>query len=83
MRKDQIPKFVAEVIATGCPISAVGHDMYVFAEIDLPEEDVDRVAEEVQEICDRYGDRDHLLLDIVAHLRSLGGYVEMEYSSIH
>ncbi|MFN3717370.1 MAG: hypothetical protein ACK4UW_00550 [Rhizobium rhizophilum] len=57
--------------------------MYVFAEIDLPEEDVDRVAEEVQEICDRYGDRDHLLLDIVAHLRSLGRYVEIEYSSIH
>jgi hypothetical protein len=37
----------------------------------------------VQEICDRYGDRDHLLLDIVAHLRSLGRFIEIEYSSIH
>lgn len=45
--------------------------------------DVDRVAEKVQKICDRYGDRDHLLLDIVAHLRSLGRYVEIEYSSVH
>ena len=37
MRKEQIPDFIEEIIATGCPITAVGHDMYVFAEIDAPE----------------------------------------------
>jgi hypothetical protein len=83
MRKDEIPDFIAEIIATGCPISAVGHYMYVFAEIDLPEEDIDRVSAEVQEICEFYGERDHLLPDIVAHLRSLGRYIEIDQEKMH
>ncbi|MDT3853409.1 hypothetical protein [Escherichia coli] len=29
MRKDQIPDFVDEIFATGCPITAVGQDCYV------------------------------------------------------
>ncbi|WP_312620082.1 hypothetical protein [Agrobacterium pusense] len=83
MRKDQIPDFIEEIIATGCPITAVGHDMYVFAEIDAPEEDVDRISGEVQAICDRYGVRDHLLLEIVAHLRSLGRFYDLNGETLH
>ena len=83
MRKDQIPDFIEEIIATGCPITAVGHDMYVFAEIDAPEEDVDRIAEEIQVICDRYGERDHLLPEIVAHLRSLGRSYDLQAETLH
>lgn len=83
MRKDQIPDFIEEIIATGCPITAVGHNMYVIAEIDAPEEDVERLAEEVQAICDRYGARDHLQLEIVAHLRSLGRFYDLEAETVH
>lgn len=39
--------------------------MYVVAEVYLSQEDVNRVAGGVQGICNRYGDRDHLLVDIV------------------
>lgn len=83
MRKSQIPDFIEEIIATGCPMTAAGYDMYVFAEIDAPEEDVDRISEEVQAICDRYGAREHLLLEIVAHLRSLGHYYDLDAETLH
>lgn len=83
MRKDQIPDFIEEIIATGCPITAVGEDMYVFAEMDAPEEDVDRIAEEVHAICERYGPRDHLQLEIVAHLRSLGRFYDLNAETVH
>lgn len=83
MRKSQIPDFIEEIIATGCPMTAVGYDMYVFAEIDAPEDEVDRIGEEVQAICDRYGAREHLLLEIVAHLRSLGHYYDLNAETLH
>lgn len=82
MRKDQIPDFIDEIIATGCPITAVGHDCYVFAESDLPAEDLDRVSDEVDKICQRYGKRDHLLLDIVDHLRSLGRFYDLRLETL-
>ncbi|UJW73534.1 hypothetical protein [Rhizobium sp. SL42] len=83
MRKDQIPDFIEEIIATGCPITAVGHDTYVFAEIDAPAEDIDRIAEEIQVICDRYGQRGHLLLETVSHLRSLGRFIDLQGETAH
>ncbi len=83
MRKSQIPDFIEEIISTGCPITAVGHEMYVFAEIDAPEEDVDRIGKDVQAICDRYGPRDHLLFEIVAHLRSLGRFYDLQAETLH
>ena len=38
MRKDQIPDFIEEIIGTGCPITAVGHDMYAvsYTHLTLP-----------------------------------------------
>lgn len=83
MTEDQVPEFVDAIIATGCPISAVGHDIYVFAEIDLPDEDIDRVAAEIHAICERYGERDHLRLEIVAYLRSLGRFFDLPTDTVH
>ncbi|QDG94596.1 dihydroxy-acid dehydratase (plasmid) [Rhizobium sp. NIBRBAC000502774] len=83
MTEDQVPEFVDAIIATGCPICAVGHELYVFAEIDLPPEDIDRVSAEVHNICTAYGERDHLRREIAAYLRSLGRYVECEISTVH
>jgi hypothetical protein len=76
MRRSDIAGFVSEVIAAGAPICAVGRDVYVICETEVPDGDVRRVAEEVQAICDKYGPRDHLRLEIVWHLRSLGRYVD-------
>ena len=78
MRKDQIAAFVSEILAAGAPMCAIGDDTYVFAEVDVPDEHFDRVSHEVNEICERYGSRDHLRREISAHLRSIGRYVEVE-----
>lgn len=83
MTEDQVPEFVDAIVATGCPITAVGHDTYVFAEIDLPDEDIDRVAEEVHAICERYGERDHLRLEITGYLRSIGRFYDLRKEAIH
>lgn len=83
MTEDQVPEFVDAIIATGCPITAVGHDIYVFAEIDLPDEDIDRVVEEIHAICEIYGERDHLRLEIVAYLRSLGRFFDLPEETVH
>lgn len=76
MRRSEIPRFVSEVIAAGAPICAVGHDVYLVCETEVPDADIRRVAEEVQAICNNFGPRDHLRLEIVWHLRSLGRYVD-------
>ncbi|KQZ56249.1 hypothetical protein ASD54_25235 [Rhizobium sp. Root149] len=83
MTKDDIPAFIEDILATGCPVTAVGHDSYVFGEIDVPEDDIERVSAEVHAVCQRYGGRDHLLLDIVAHLRSLGRYIDLASETVH
>lgn len=83
MTEDQVPEFVDAIIATGCPITAVGHEIYLFAEIDLPDEDIDRVTEEIRAICKRYGERDHLRLEIVVYLRSLGRFLDLPEEVVH
>lgn len=82
MTEDQVPEFVNAIVATGCPITAVGHDIYVFAEIDLPDEDIDRVAEEIRAICQHYGERDHLRLEIVTYLRSIGRFYDLPQDAV-
>lgn len=72
MREHQIPAFVADVITIGCNIWAVGDDMYIFGDADLPEEDCERIAPELDRIQREYGPRDHLKLAIIAYLRSTG-----------
>ncbi|WP_430246516.1 hypothetical protein ACQY1M_25145 (plasmid) [Neorhizobium sp. DAR64861/K0K2] len=83
MTEEQIPEFVDAIIATGCPICAIGHEFYVLGEIDVPDQDFDRVVKEVQAISKRYGERDHLRPQIVEHLRSIGRFIELEQPVRH
>lgn len=83
MTKDQIPEFVEDIIETGCPICAIGHELYVLGEIDVPDEDFDRVVKEVHAISKRYGERDHLRYEIVKHLRSIGRFIELDQPTSH
>lgn len=83
MTEDQVPEFVDAILATGCPICAVGHDTYVFAELDVPEDEFECVVKDVAAICGRYGQRDHLRLDITAYLRSIGRHIDCESAPAH
>ncbi len=37
MAEDQIPAFVEELLATGCPVYAIGREAYVIADFEVPE----------------------------------------------
>lgn len=73
MKSNEISDFVAELIAAGCDICAVGHDMYVIGDGDL----VPDATEEVRRIGEKYGDRDALKLEIATYLCSMGRCVEV------
>ena len=77
MRELDIPAFVQAVVDTGCDISAVGHQGYTIGDVDLPPDEREAVALKLAEINQHFGDRDHLLPEIVAHLRFLGRYIEI------
>lgn len=83
MRKDEIPDFVDEIIATGCPITAIGDGLYVLGEIDVPEEDIERVSRQVAEISARYGERDHLRSEIAVFLQEIGRYLKLDMRRAH
>ena len=72
MTEDQIPEFVSEVIATGCDIVAIGHDGYVIADCDLPQEVYHTVEPELERIARKYFARDHLRYQIIEYLHSIG-----------
>ncbi|AII27820.1 hypothetical protein B9J07_13155 [Sinorhizobium sp. LM21] len=74
MKPSEIPDFVAEIIKTGCDITAIGHDKYVLGDI----EEQDAAIDELDRIGEKYGDRDHLKLQIVAYLWSIDRYIELE-----
>lgn len=74
MKPSEIPDFVNELIAAGCDISAVGHDMYVIGDV----EKSDAAIKEVRRIGEKYGDRDPLKLEIVAYLWSIGRFVDID-----
>jgi hypothetical protein len=78
MRQDQIPQFVADVVALGCEICAVGHCYYVLGDGDLPLEQYDAVCDDLARLTVTYGCRSHLLVEINAYLRSIGRYVEFD-----
>ncbi|MQW86011.1 hypothetical protein [Sinorhizobium saheli] len=79
MKADQIPAFVDDVIKAGCDICAIGPDNYVLGDI----EEMDAARDELSRIKEAYGDRDFLLHEIVAHLRSLGRYLDIGGSAAH
>jgi hypothetical protein len=76
MQPDEIAGFVDAVIETGCDICAVGHDSYVIGDVDLPPAQYEAVAPTLQAIDEKFGDRDFLKFEIIAHLRTLGRYVD-------
>lgn len=80
MRPEDIPAFIAEVQATGCRPIAVGNGWLV-GDADLPEPQCENVQPVLAEIGKRYGRRDHLVVEIAAHLRSLG--LSHELPSVH
>ena len=79
MQASQIPAFVDEIIKAGCDICAVGHHGYVLGDF----EEMDEARDELARISEAYGDRDFLRFEIIAHLRSLGRYLELGSSATH
>ncbi|QGG93246.1 hypothetical protein GH983_22090 (plasmid) [Agrobacterium sp. MA01] len=78
MRAEEIPDFVADILAAGAQMIAIGHDIYLMGEAEVPEEMYEQVITDVQVICDRYGRREHLRREIAAHLRSLGRFIDLD-----
>ncbi|MEI4480943.1 MULTISPECIES: hypothetical protein [unclassified Phyllobacterium] len=76
MLECEIPAFVDDVIKTGCDICAIGHEFYTIGDADLPKEKIDNVTVELVRVMGKYGDRDHLILEFVVYLRSLGRYID-------
>ncbi|MER9815322.1 hypothetical protein [Mesorhizobium sp. M0129] len=72
MNASEIPAFVDRVIRAGCDICAIGDDMYVLGEF----EEQDAAEEELERIEEEFGDRDFLLLEIVAYLKSIGRHID-------
>ncbi|WP_328717961.1 hypothetical protein [Ensifer adhaerens] len=75
MKLSEIPNFVDEVIATGCAICAVGHDMYVLGDV----QEIEAAGSELRRIGEKYGPRDHLQTDVIAYLRSIGRFVDVTW----
>lgn len=71
MTPNEIPHFVNELLAAGCEITALGREMYVI------DEAKGSTTEKIRRITEKYGDRDSLRLEIVAHLWSIGRYIEL------
>ena len=75
MTEEQIPNFVQEVADTGCDITAVvGSAGFLMGDADLPAQAYEIAAPQLQEICERYGRRDHLVSQIAEYLVSIGRY---------
>lgn len=72
MTKEQIADFIHEVVATGCDPVAVGDDGWVIGDADLQPDEGLAVQATLDEIGQRYGDRDHLHFEIIDYLQSVG-----------
>ncbi len=79
MQAREIPNFVNDVIKAGCDICAVGHDKYVLGDF----EEQEAAADNLRRLEEKYGDRSFLKLEIVAHLRSLGRYLDPDSAATH
>ncbi len=83
MMEEEIPAFVQALLAIGCNICAVGHRHYCLGDADLSAEECERVLPQLNRIESAFGMRDHLRLEIVAYLRKIGRYIEVEPPSLH
>lgn len=73
MTRDQIPEFIAAILATSCDITAVGDDFYVLGDSDLPP----KKAKVAHAASAKFGERDHLRYDIIAYLKSIGRHIPL------
>lgn len=74
MKASEVPAFVDAITKAGCDICAIGHHGHVLGDVDLSPAEQDVVMQKVKKIEETYGDRDFLMLEIVAYLRSIGRY---------
>ncbi|MER9664636.1 hypothetical protein [Mesorhizobium sp. M0159] len=79
MKASDIPAFVDRVIEAGCDICAIGHFGYFLGS----GEEMVAAEDELKRIDEEFGDRDFLLPEIVAYLRSLDRYIEPDPSVAH
>lgn len=76
MLASEIPDYVAEIVATGCDMCAIGDRHYLIGDADLSDEEFEVAAPELQRIGEAYGSCGHLRFEIIAYLRSIGRYVD-------
>jgi hypothetical protein len=74
MERHEIPEFVAAIVAAGSNICAIGPAHYCLGDDD---EATDQVRRTVNAIVERYGDRTHLLLEIVEYLQMRGRFIDI------
>lgn len=79
MKESEIPAFVDEVIKAGCDICAIGNLGYVIGDV----EEQNAAQDELASIDKKYGDRDFLKAEIIAYLRSLGRYLDLNSTAKH
>ncbi|MBC7152372.1 MAG: hypothetical protein H5U22_23635 [Rhizobium sp.] len=75
MERHQIPQFVADIIAAGGNIFAVGAAHYCIVEDD---QNSDEVTQNVNSALKRFGDRNDLRLEIVQYLQVRGLSIELD-----
>lgn len=83
MKTKDISVFVQAVADIGCDIHAIGHWEYVFGDGDLTPAQQRAIVPQLRWIAETYGERDHLMDEIIAYLRSIGRYVEIETGGRH
>ncbi|RWK48114.1 hypothetical protein [Mesorhizobium sp.] len=81
MKTSEVPAFVDAIIKAGCDICAIGHHGYVLGDVDLTPAEREVVMPKIKKIEETYGDRDFLKLEIVAYLRSIGRYLDINSSA--
>ncbi|WP_199202268.1 hypothetical protein [Mesorhizobium sp. 113-3-3] len=78
MQEKDISAFVQAVVDIGCDIHAIGLLGYIFGDGDLTPAKQRAIVPQLRWITKTYGERDHLMDEIIAYLRSIGRYVEIE-----
>ncbi|RUV67387.1 hypothetical protein EOA50_29535 [Mesorhizobium sp. M1A.F.Ca.IN.020.30.1.1] len=79
MKAADIPAFVDRVIKAGCDICAIGHFNYCLGDL----EEMAAAEDELRRIGEEFGDRDSLLPEIAAYLRTIGRYLDPGSSAAH
>ncbi|WP_245487633.1 hypothetical protein [Mesorhizobium sp. M4A.F.Ca.ET.022.05.2.1] len=68
MKEKDIPALVQAVVDIGCDIHAIGRWGYVFGDGDLTPAQQRAIAPQLRWIAETYGERDHLMDEIIAYL---------------